>query len=144
NIKNYLVVAGGDIVAKGNKPDGKPWLIGIRHPRKADGILATLPFTNGSIVTSGDYERFRIVNGKRYHHIFHSKTGRCCNNNQSVTIAGLDPREVDILSTGLFCLPAKDIVDYVNKRSHLECVVVDSAGTIYISDGWKSKIKIVD
>ncbi len=141
-IKNYLVVAGGDVVAEGRRPDGKPWMIGIQHPRNPDGIIGTLPLEDGAVVTSGDYERFRIVNGKRYHHIFDSKTGRCCLSNMSLTIQSNDPVEADVLSTGLFCRNAGEILAYVNARPHLECVVVDSAGNVFKSKGWKGKLNI--
>ncbi len=139
-IDNYLAVAGGDVVGKGKRPDGKPWLIGIQHPRQPDSLLGTLPLDSGSVVTSGDYERFRIVDGKRYHHIFNSHTGQCCLANRSVTIYGADPGEVDVLSTGLFCRSAEEIVAYINKRPRFQCLVVDSTGTIFKSSGWRGKV----
>jgi len=137
----YLVVAGGDIVCKGGRPDGKPWLIGIQHPRNHEAYLATLPMKSGySVVTSGDYERFKIVDGKRYHHIFNSHTGATCLENQSVTIYGPDPVVVDVLSTGLFCRPAKDIVAFIDNRLEYQCLVVDSTGTIFTSGNWKGSM----
>ena len=134
-VTSYLIAAGGDIVAKGTKSDGKSWRVGIQHPRNQGGITGALDFTNGSIVTSGDYERYRIVNGVRYHHIFDSKTGYSSNKNQSLTIMGPDPVEADILSTGLFGRDAEKIMEYVNADSRLQCLVVDSTGAIHVSDG---------
>jgi thiamine biosynthesis lipoprotein len=142
---NYLVSAGGDIVARGKKPDGKTWKIGIQHPRKTGKLLAAVEITEGSVVTSGDYERYRIHNGQRIHHIFNPHTGLSCTANQSVTIWGMDPAEIDIFTTGLFCRPAADIVAFVEKRKpRFECMVVDSAGEIFISEGWKQKISLVE
>ncbi|MBN1576442.1 MAG: FAD:protein FMN transferase [Chitinispirillaceae bacterium] len=140
NIADYLVVAGGDVVGKGRRPDGKPWLVGIQHPRSTDSLLGTLSLDNASVVTSGDYERFRIVDGKRYHHIFNSHTGRSCLANQSVTVSGENPVEVDVLSTGLFCRSAGEIVAYINKRPGFQCLVVDSTGKIFKSSGWKGEV----
>ncbi|HEX2958105.1 MAG TPA: FAD:protein FMN transferase [Chitinispirillaceae bacterium] len=141
---DYLIAAGGDIVSGGNRPDKKPWRIGIQHPRAQDSILAAVDLDSGSIVTSGDYERFRVIDGKRYHHIFNSHTGYSCTGNQSVTIYGPDPVTVDILSTGLYCRSAADIAGFINKRPRFQCMVVDSSGVIYFSDGWKNKIELMN
>jgi len=142
-ISNFLIVAGGDIVVSGRKHDGKPWVIGIQHPRDRSALLATVALESGAIVTSGDYERFRIVNGKRYHHIFDPKTGYSCGANQSLTIWTNDPVKGDVYSTGLFCLSAYEILEFVQTRDDLECVVVDSEGKIHVSQGWKSSVSIL-
>ena len=142
HFENYLVVAGGDIVGKGRRPDdGRPWLVGIQHPRNPEEMIGTLVLDSGSVVTSGDYERFRIVDGRRYHHIFNSHTGRCCLANQSVTVWGMDPIEVDVLSTGLFCLPAQEIVAYIDARPRFECMVVDSTGRVFTSKKWDGEVR---
>lgn len=140
---NYLVSAGGDIVSRGSRADGEPWRIGIQHPRASDRLLATLALDSGAIVTSGDYERFWIQDSVRYHHIFNSKTGRSCRANQSLTVWATEPVRADILSTGLFCLPAPQILEFVNTRDGLECAVVDSSGSVHISSGWKSAFKLI-
>jgi thiamine biosynthesis lipoprotein len=139
-VDDYLVVAGGDVVGKGRRPDGRPWRVGIQHPRIADGLLGTMPLESGSVVTSGDYERFRIIEGKRYHHLFNSRTGRCCLTNRSVTVQGGDPIEVDVLSTGLFCRSPEEIISYINARPRFECVVVDSTGKVFTSKGWRGEV----
>ena len=134
------MVAGGDVVAKGRKPDGRKWMIGVQHPRRSDLMIGTLALENGSVVTSGDYERFRIVDGIRYHHLFNSTTGRSCSANQSVTVSGPEPVTVDILSTGLFCRGAEEIVAFIKTMNGFECLVVDSAGSIATSDGWAGEV----
>jgi thiamine biosynthesis lipoprotein len=115
--------------------------VGIQKPR-GGGVLGAVEIDSGSIVTSGDYERFRIVDGVRYHHIFNSKTGYSCPTNQSVTVWGPDPVEADIMTTGLFCRSASEILEFINARSRLECLVVDSSGQIFISNGWKSRVEV--
>jgi len=137
-VNNYLIAAGGDILASGRKRDGTPWRVGVRHPRNGSELLAALPMERGALVTSGDYERFRIIDGKRYHHIFDPSSGYCCNRNQSLTIWADDPVRGDILSTGLFCRDARDILAYVRERGGVECMVVDSAGAVHVSsrDKW--------
>jgi thiamine biosynthesis lipoprotein len=137
--RNYLI-ASGDIVGRGMRCDGKPWCIGIQHPR-AEKLLATVPFDTGAVFTSGDYENFWMDGDRRIHHIFNPKTGRSCTNNQSVTIRSSSAIEAKYLSTGLFCLPADSICAFVERR-RLDCVVVDSAGTVHISRGWKSRVAL--
>jgi len=136
-IDNFLISAGGDIVASGRRPDGAPWRVGVRHPRRPDELVATVPVESGAVFTSGDYERMRTADdGRRYHHIFDPSTGYPCGQNQSLTIRTTDPLRADILSTGLFCRKAEDIISFVNERSDLECLVVDSTGAVFKSSGW--------
>lgn len=139
---DYLIVAGGDIISKGKKADGTPWIVGIQHPRKSGTPLGIFRLHRGAVVTSGDYERYFIKDAKRYHHIFNPKTGYSASENQSVTVWGMDPVAVDVLSTGLFCLPAEHIVSFVEKHPLLECVVVDTNGNVFVSDGWKDTVEI--
>lgn len=138
---SYLVNGGGDIVSRGAKPDGRPWFIGVQHPRNRERLLAALALDSGTVYTSGDYERFYDLDGKRYHHIFDPSTGRSATKNQSVTIWDMDPREAKMFSTGLFNRPAAEIVAFIEKRSRVECIVVDSAGRTFVSSGWKSRIE---
>jgi thiamine biosynthesis lipoprotein len=70
-----LVDLGGDIKVLGNHPDGDPWRVGIQHPREPEKAIATTTIAQGAIASSGDYERFMMVDGKRYTHILNPKTG---------------------------------------------------------------------
>ncbi|MFP4162978.1 MAG: FAD:protein FMN transferase [Chitinispirillaceae bacterium] len=141
-ISDYLVVAGGDIVSSGARADGTDWVIGVQHPRDRSRMLATLPLDRGALVTSGDYERYKMVDGKRYHHIFDIRSGYSCSENKSLTIWTLDPVVADIYSTGLFCYSASEILDFVQRRQDLECIVVDSAGKVHVSSGWKARVDL--
>lgn len=137
--RNYLI-ASGDIVGRGKRCDGKPWCIGIQHPR-AEKLIATMLFDTGAVFTSGDYENFWMDGNRRIHHIFNPRTGRSCTANQSVTIRSPSAIEAKYLSTGLFCLPADSICSFVERRG-LDCVVVDSAGNVHISRGWKNRVAL--
>lgn len=142
-VKDYLISAGGDILGVGQRIDNTPWRLGIKHPRSAEKPLAIFELSGGSVVTSGDYERFVEYDGIRYHHLFDTKTGYPSKNNMSVTIYAESPIIADILSTGLFSRTASDIISFIEKRPNLECVVVDSAGNVFISKGWKNKITLL-
>lgn len=92
-----LIDLGGDLATFGSKPDGSPWSLGIRHPRIADQLLATIPMRSGALATSGDYERSFVSQGIRYCHILNPKTGWPCQYWQSVSIA-----EASCLRCGAF------------------------------------------
>jgi thiamine biosynthesis lipoprotein len=85
-IASGIVNLAGDLAVLGPQPDGSPWRIGIRHPRKPDFAIATLPVSSGAIATSGDYERFLEVDGVRHCHILDPRTGRSARGFQSVTV----------------------------------------------------------
>lgn len=85
-ISSMLINLGGDIRAVGPKPDGRPWEIGIKHPRDERKLLANLKLTSTGLATSGDYERFFVINDRRYCHILNPKTGWPVSDLQSVTV----------------------------------------------------------
>ena len=74
-MRHGLVNLGGDVRAIGPQPDGSPWRVGIRHPRRDEDAIATVLLTTGAVATSGDYERFFEIDGKRYCHILDARTG---------------------------------------------------------------------
>ncbi len=74
-ITSGLVELGGDIALIGPHPDGSPWLIGIRHPRQPETAVASIPLWQGGLATSGDYERFMLVEGRRYCHLLLPHSG---------------------------------------------------------------------
>ncbi len=142
-IRNYLVCSGGDIRGSGVRQDATAWIIAVRHPRRAETYLATLRLDSGCVVTSGDYERFRLTpSGQRIHHLFDPATGRSCSVNQSLTIWATGAVEADVLSTGLFRRPADSILAFVEARPRLECIVVDSSGQVSVSRGWRERISV--
>jgi len=73
--RHGLVDLGGDIKIIGPHPDGTPWVVGIQHPRNPEAVMATLDLFQGAIATSGDYERFVEIDGRRYSHILSPRTG---------------------------------------------------------------------
>jgi thiamine biosynthesis lipoprotein len=101
---NHIVSAGGDMRVGGRK--GKdPWVLGIRHPRDPEGLAGTLSLSEPQAVsTSGDYERFFIRDGIRYHHIFDPRTGRPARPWSSVTVVADSGLLADRLTKPLFIL----------------------------------------
>lgn len=101
---NHIVTAGGDLRVGGNKPGG-PWILGIRHPRHPDGLAGSLTLaTPLAVSTSGDYERYFIRDGVRYHHIFDPRTGKPSRPYCSVTVLTSTSLLADRLTKPLFIL----------------------------------------
>jgi thiamine biosynthesis lipoprotein len=85
-IAHGCVNLGGDVRVWGGRPDGRPWRVGIRHPRQPDGVVGGLDVADGAIATSGDYERYFEVDGRRYCHIIDPHTGMPVQAWQSVSV----------------------------------------------------------
>lgn len=104
----HLIQAGGEIRTGGSKPGNRPWMIAIRHPRVADSTCGMLTSNKPMAVsTSGDYERFFLQDGRRYHHIFDPRTGRPSNTSIAVTVIADSSLRTDALSKPLFILGPK-------------------------------------
>lgn len=142
-IKSGLVSVAGDIKAFGLKPGGDEWVIGIKHPRqknKEDEIIATVKLRDTAISTSGDYERYFIADGKRYHHILDPKTGYPAEGCQSISIITKDGFNTDAFSTGIFVLGPERGMQLL-KETGFDGVIRDTRGNTQITPGLKDKIE---
>ncbi|MDP2167350.1 MAG: FAD:protein FMN transferase [Thermodesulfovibrionales bacterium] len=138
-----IVAVAGDIRAFGLKPDGKPWLVGIRNPETGDkeDLLAVLGLSDESISTSGDYERYFIEkDGTMYHHILDPKTGKPARGVRSVTVISKEGAFSDGFSTGIFVMGTEKGMKLLNEMG-FEGLIVDNQGKIYMTDGLKERIK---
>jgi thiamine biosynthesis lipoprotein len=103
-VKAGIVDAGGDLYAWGKKPDGGKWRIGIQHPRDGKTVLKVLEIEDRAVLTSGDYERYFIRDGRRYSHIINPFTGMPDSDVVSITIVSPDLMSIDGLSAGLLAM----------------------------------------
>ena len=133
--EGVLLSVGGNICATGAKPDGSPWNVGVQDPDNASGYLQTCKIEKGSMVTSGDYQRYYTVDGVNYHHIIDPATGYPAQHWRSVTILCGDSGLADMLSTALFLLPLEEGKALLKQYS-AEAMWVDSQGQIFLSDGF--------
>lgn len=141
-IHNAIVNAGGDIKVIGQRFD-RLWRIGIRHPRPHDGqsMLASLELDDGeAIFTSGDYERFFIYDGVRYHHILDPRSGYPAQGSQSATVVHRSAELADAAATALFVAGAKDAADVMQQMGVDDWLLVDARGELHASASMRERI----
>ena len=133
-IEHGIVNAGGDLKALGLK-HGKPWEVAIKHPRDRERVLAVIPVSNACVVTSGDYERFVEVDGKRYHHILDPRTGYPSTGCMSATVIAPDAALADALATALCVLGPEEGLKLIDGLPRVEALVVGLDGKVHRSQG---------
>lgn len=131
-ITQASVSAGGDSRIIGNR-GGKPWTVGIQHPRKPDEMSAVLPLEDTAVSTSGDYERYFERDGVRYHHILDPSTGRSATGAWSVTILGPEATLTDALSTSVFVLGPKLGLELIDSLPGIDAIIIDPQGQLLVS-----------
>jgi len=137
----YLLSVGGNVCATGPKSEGNPWVIGVRDPDgAADDYLHTLYVERGSLVTSGDYQRTYMVDGKFYHHIIDPETLMPSTYRRSVTILCDDSGLADALSTALFLMD-REAGQKLLDSTGAEAMWVDGDGEIFYSPGFEENIR---
>jgi thiamine biosynthesis lipoprotein len=142
--RHGLVDLGGDIALVGPHPDGSPWRIGIRHPRIPGAALAWIPLAAGAIATSGDYERYMVVDGRRYAHILDPRSGwpveglasvsvvapHCVVAGSATTIAMLQPADAGRAWLDETGLPHLCVDRDMKPSGHFACAVEGPTGSV--------------
>jgi thiamine biosynthesis lipoprotein len=126
-----LVNAGGDIRVFGPRT----WNIAVKHPRKESEFLGVLSIRDKAVATSGDYERFKELGGRKYHHIIDPFTGYPAEGVISVSVLADDCITADALSTAVFVLGVERGIALIEKIESAECVIVDKLGGIHKTSG---------
>lgn len=140
---DFMIQSGGDLFVSGHRGD-RPWRLGIRDPRgPADHSFATLDLTNGTFSTSGDYERFFMKDGRRYHHILDPDLGEPARGCRSVTIVADRAVFADGLSTGVFVLGPEKGMALVETLPNVEGVIVSGDNRVLVSSGLRGKLTMV-
>ena len=139
--EGLLISVGGNVCATGPRSsDGTDWVVGVTDPAGGEEYLHTLYLTRGSVVTSGDYQRTYMVDGKLYHHIIDPDTLFPSTYWSSVTIVCEDSGLADALSTALFLLPLEEGQAILDKAG-AEALWVDAEGNCFYSPGFKALIR---
>ncbi|WP_077532718.1 FAD:protein FMN transferase [Massiliimalia massiliensis] len=138
SLDGYLLSLGGNIYVSGEKPDQSEWKIGISDPDGESAYLGYLSVSDCAVITSGDYERFFVRDGIRYHHILDRATGSPAQSGlRSVTVVSKDAALADALSTALFVVGAEKGLAFCGQQPDAEAVFVTDDGFVYLTDGLK-------
>lgn len=138
-IKHASVNAGGDMKVLGKK-FGAPWEVAVKHPRDPEHALAVLQLSNTCIVSSGDYERYFEIDGKRYHHIIDPRTGYPAEGTLSTTVVAQNAELADALATAISVLGAKKGLALTESLQRVESIIVDAKGSVHASSGLKKNL----
>jgi thiamine biosynthesis lipoprotein len=140
---DFIVQAGGDMYVSGRKGD-RPWRLGIRDPRgPADRSFAALDLTDGTFSTSGDYERFFMKDGRRYHHILDLARGAPATLCRSVTLVTDRAVIADALAKGVFILGPDKGMALVERLPEVEGVIVSAKNEVVISSGLRGRLMLL-
>ncbi len=136
-VTGYVLNVGGNVRTIGEKPNGDKWTVGIENPNEdATAYLAYMHLSGESLVTSGSYQRYYVVDGKRYHHIIDPDTLFPREGITSVSVVCNSSADGDALSTALFCMDLEDGKALVQSLDGVEAMWVLSDGTQHYSDGF--------
>lgn len=134
-VESAVLSLGGNVALIGAKPDGTPYIVGIKNPF-GEGLYATVKAQDTMIVTSGDYVRYFEENGKRYHHIINPATGYPAESDlASVTVISESGIYADSLSTALFVMGKDKATEYWKTHRDFGMILIDKEGTIYCTEG---------
>jgi thiamine biosynthesis lipoprotein len=141
--QHFIVQAGGDMYVAGKRGDRR-WRVGIRDPRSAsrEDFFAYAEVEDRTFSTSGDYERFVVKDGKRYHHILDPRTGMPANACRSVTVMAKDALTADRWSKAFFVLGPEKGMALLGKLGDVEVVIIDKDNKVHVSKGLEGKLII--
>lgn len=137
-----VVALSGDIKTFGRLPEGTRFVFGIQHPRNESAVLARVELQDEAISTAGDYERFFVRDGVRYHHILDPRTLQPARGCQSVTIIAREGTTADGLDTGIFVLGPDRGMELIERLPDVEGMIVDAEGRIRVSSGLRGRLQL--
>ncbi|MUH36566.1 FAD:protein FMN transferase [Zobellia amurskyensis] len=129
-----IINASGDMNTWGRQSNGEPWKVAITNPMDKNKVFALLPITQGAVVTSGDYEKFVTLDGKRYSHIIDPRTGFPSTGIISVTVFAPKAELADALATSVFVMGKEVGLNRINQMPQIECIIIDDQGNISTSE----------
>jgi thiamine biosynthesis lipoprotein len=142
-LRDFMIQAGGDMYVGGHRGD-RPWRLGIQDPRgPRDLSFGTIELSDSTFSTSGDYERYFMKDGRRYHHIIDLTTGEPARASRSVTIVAPSATLADGLSKAVFLLGAPEGMALIERVPNVEGVIVSANNEVLVSTGLKDRFKLI-
>ena len=128
-----IVNASGDLTTWGLQPNGKPWTIGVSNPNLSGKVFSYMDISNMAVATSGNYEKFVMINGKRYSHTIDPRTGMPVTGIKSVTIITTNAEIADAMTTPVMIMGKEAGLDMINQIKDMEAILVDDFDRVYAS-----------
>ncbi len=142
-IESFYIDGGGDVVVAGGR-GGEPWRVGVRAPRGGrTDLIGVLRVHDGAVATSGDYERVRVIDGRRYHHIIDPRTGYPTEGMWSVTVFAPTAERADALATAVFVLGAEEGLALIEAEPNSEALAVDDTGSRHVTGGFGAMFEAI-
>lgn len=136
-VKSGIINAAGDLSAWGRQPNGDAWTIGIADPDSADKPFSCFDINNMAVATSGNYEKYVMIDGKKYSHTIDPKTGYPVSGIKSVTIMCANAEIADAMTTPVIIMGVKAGLNMINQMKGIACIIIDDEDNIYTSHNIK-------
>jgi FAD:protein FMN transferase len=133
-VESGIVNAAGDLTVWGKQPDGKSFTVGIADPELADCPFSYLELSEMAVATSGNYEKYVMIEGKRYSHTIDPRTGYPVSGIKSVTIICSNAEIADAMATPVMVMGVKAGLDLVNQIRGIGCIIIDDMNKLYVTD----------
>jgi thiamine biosynthesis lipoprotein len=142
-IEHAMLNGGGDVVVNGTT-QGRPWRVGIRDPHAPEKLLAAIEITHGIVASSGDYARYFLKNGQRYHHILDPRTGYPTQGLHGVTLVADTLEQVNGLGAAIMVLGAAPGKELINQTPGLSGLLVDREDKLWVSPGLEKRLRFFE
>jgi len=133
NVHSGIINASGDLCAWGLQPNGQKWTIGVANPDAPNAAFSYMEISNKAVATSGNYEKFVTINGKKYSHTIDPKTGLPITGIKSVTIIASNAEFADAMATPIAVMGIKAGLFLIDQVPDLYCIIIDDNNKIYTS-----------
>jgi thiamine biosynthesis lipoprotein len=138
-VESGVVNASGDLTTWGLRPNGKQWTIAVSDPNNAHQAFSYMEISNMAVATSGNYEKFVMIGGKKYSHTINPRTGLPVSGIKSVTIITANAEIADAMATPVTIMGVKAGLDMINQMKNIEAIIIDDNNHIYTSNNIQIK-----
>ncbi len=128
-----VVNASGDLTAWGLQPNGQKWTVGIANPDLSNEVFSFMAIADLAVATSGNYEKFVMIDGKKYSHTINPRTGLPVTGIKSVTIITAHAELADAMATPVTIMGIRTGLDMINQMKNIEAVIIDDDNRLYTS-----------
>ena len=132
-VESGVVNASGDLTAWGQQPNGNPWTVGIANPDAKHNVFSYMSITDMAVATSGNYEKFVMIDGKKYSHTINPRTGLPVTGIKSVTIITTNAEIADAMATPVMIMGIRTGLDMIDQIKDIEAVIIDDNDRLYTS-----------